>query len=267
MTPVLDKLLVICRRDLLIWLRHGRVASLEAISILVEIAGFYFLSRAIGPNFRPDGIAYFPFLLVGTGFFGLLLGGASAFVSAVQEAQLTGTMEVRMTTATPPAVIVLLSALSAFAGRSLHTFLTIAAGILLFRVSIHHPNLPAILVISSLSISVAIAIGIVAAAVQLSFQRGNAVMWLVGTSVGFLSGTMFPVGALPAPLQRISALLPITYTLNGIRQALFLGKPISALGGSIAGLGLSLLVLIPFSLFVFSCALRKARLEGTLSFY
>src|ERR1700686_4190882 len=102
MTLILDKLLVICRRDLLIWLRHGRASGLEAVSILAEIAGFYFLSRAIGPTFRPDGVAYFPFLLVGTGFFGLLVGGATAFVSTVQEAQLTGTMEVLMTTATPP---------------------------------------------------------------------------------------------------------------------------------------------------------------------
>jgi ABC-2 type transport system permease protein len=266
MTLVLDKLLVICRRDLLIWLRHGRASGLEAVSILAEIAGFYFLSRAIGPTFRPDGVAYFPFLLVGTGFFGLLVGGASAFVSTVQEAQLTGTMEVLMTTATPPATIVLLSAVSAFAGRSLHTFLTIVAGILLFHVSLH-ANLLAILVLSLLSISVAIAIGIGAAAVQILFQRGNAVMWLVGTSVGFLSGTMFPVGSLPAPLQKISALIPMTYTLNGLRQALFLGKSISALGGSIIGLGLSLLILVPFSLFVFSRALRQARLRGTLSFY
>jgi ABC-2 type transport system permease protein len=78
---------------------------------------------------------------------------------------------------------------------------------------------------------------------------------------------MFPVGSLPAPLQKISALIPMTYTLNGLRQALFLGKSISALGGSIIGLGLSLLIIVPFSLFVFSRALRQARLRGTLSFY
>ena len=41
---------------------------------------------------------------------------AQAFLNAVQEAQQTGTLEVLMTTSTPPAELLILSAISAFVG-------------------------------------------------------------------------------------------------------------------------------------------------------
>ena len=101
MNSILDKLLAILRRDLLTALRHRSGFVMTLVGVLGQLAAFYYLSRAIGPGFRPDGVAYFPFLLIGTGMYTFFVMSVHAFLSTVQEAQQTGTMEVLMTTSTP----------------------------------------------------------------------------------------------------------------------------------------------------------------------
>ena len=51
----------------------------------------------------------------------------NSFLSTVQEAQQTGTLEVLMTTATPPATLVFLSAISALARNLIQFFVYIVA--------------------------------------------------------------------------------------------------------------------------------------------
>jgi len=116
MTATFDKLYAILRRDLLTTIRHRSGFVLSLVGTFTELAAFYFLSRAIGSGFRPDGVAFFPFLLVGTGVYTFFVMSVQAFVSAVQEAQQTGTLEVLMTSSTGPVELLILSSISAFAG-------------------------------------------------------------------------------------------------------------------------------------------------------
>src|SRR5438128_842854 len=63
MKGLLDKMAAILRRDLLSALRYRNGFLLTAFASAAELASFYFLARAIGPGFRPEGVEYFPFLL------------------------------------------------------------------------------------------------------------------------------------------------------------------------------------------------------------
>src|SRR5256886_10883614 len=101
---LLDKMLAIARRDLLTAIRYRIGFLVGAAGALAELAAFYYLSRAVGPGFRPDGVEYFSFLLVGTGLYTFLVVGINAFLHIVQEAQQTGSLEVLMTTSTPAPV-------------------------------------------------------------------------------------------------------------------------------------------------------------------
>jgi hypothetical protein len=85
MTSILDKLYAILRRDLLTAVRHRSGFVVTLVGVFTELAAFYFLSRAIGPGFRPGGVEYFPFLLVGTGVYTFFVMSAQAFLSAVLE--------------------------------------------------------------------------------------------------------------------------------------------------------------------------------------
>ena len=266
MPKLIDKLLAIVRRDALTSSRHRAGLLVQAGSVVAELAGFYFLARAIGPGFRPDGMDYYPFLLIGTAMFSFLAGGISVFVTAIQEAQVTGTMEVVMTTATPAPVIVLLSAFSAFSGRLLRMLIYIAAGALLYR-GAFHPNWTAAVVVVLLSVAIAVACGMLAAAVQVAVQKGSAVTWLFSVAGWLLTGTAFPISSLPAPLRHIADAIPVTYSIQGLRMALLQDGAFAGALSSIAALAASALVLLPLSVMFFSAVVRRARMQGTLSFY
>ena len=267
MIVLLDKLAAILRRDLLTALRYRRGFVLTAAGALAELAAFYYLARAIGPGFRPDGTGYFPFLVVGTGLYTFLLMSINAFLITVQEAQQTGTLEVLMTTATPPHVLVILSAFSAFGRNTIQLLFYLAAGFLLVRDPFAHPNLLGALVIFVLSVAVAASLGLLAAALQIASQKGSAIIWLLGSGAWFVTGTLFPVTTLPPPLRVVAQVIPITHSLNAMRMALLQGTGFAGLTPEVAILAVFCAVLLPFSLLIFSYTLHRARLEGTLSFY
>jgi ABC-2 type transport system permease protein len=261
-----DKMRAFLRRDLLTAIRYRSGFAITLAGSIVELAAFFYLSRAIGPSFRPDGVDYFSFLVVGTGLYTFLVMSVNSFLSTVQEAQQTGTLEVLMTTATPPATLVFLSALSALARNLIQFFVYIVAGLLFFRASAH-VNLPACLLVFVFTLLIATAFGIFAAAIQIAVQKGAAMVWLLGSGLWFLTGTLFPVSSLPEPLRALSNLIPITYLLDAMRLALLEGAPFSRLAFDLLILSAFSVVLLPLSLAIFSRTVRRARSLGTLSFY
>src|SRR5882672_5344421 len=266
MRSTLHKLYAILRRDLLTAVRHRTGFAIAAFGLLTELAAFYFLSRAIGPGFRPNGVAYFPFLLVGTGVYTFFVMSTQAFLSSVQEAQQTGTMEVLMTTSTSPAQLVVLSSVSAFAGNLVNLVAYLLVGAAVFRAPIH-ANVISCLAVLILSIAIALAAGIAAATVQIAFQKGSALLWLLSSGVWFLSGAMFPIESLPRPLIVVAHAIPLSYAVGGMRLALLQGQSMLSMVPTLAALLAFSVVLLPLALWGLSVSLRRARQNGTLSFY
>jgi ABC-type polysaccharide/polyol phosphate export permease len=262
-----DKFLAILKRDALTAIRYRNSFWVSTAGIALELAAFFYLARAIGPGFRPEGIAYFPFLLVGTGLFGFFMTGITGFVNTVQEAQQSGTFEVLMTTSTSPQVLVMLSAASAFLGRLLFLAGYIVLGAIVFGVPLHAVDWPACLVVALLTTLLAIAIGVAAAAAQVAIHKGGAVLWILGAGGWFVTGTIFPVSALPNALRHVADVIPITHALNAMRSALLQSASFTQLRGELIILSIFVVLLLPFSLLLFSAALNGARRRGTLSFY
>jgi ABC-2 type transport system permease protein len=266
MRSALDKLLAILRRDLLTAIRHRSGFAVTLAGVFMELAAFYFLSRAIGPSFRPGGVEYFPFLLVGTGVSTFFVMSAQAFLSTVQEAQQTGTMEVLMTTSTEPAELVVLSSISAFAGNLVSLGVYLLAGVVVFRAAIHADVLSCCVVLI-LSIVMAMALGIAVAIMQITLQKGSAVLWLLSSGFWFLSGAMFPSESLPRPLELLAQFVPLRYAIEGMRMAFLEGRSVIAMAPTLAILAAFGVVLLPLALAGLSLSLRRARRSGTLSFY
>lgn len=264
---LMEKMVAILGRDLRTTFRYRTALAIGGAAMLVEIAAFYYLSRAVGPGFRPEGGEYFPFLVVGTGFYTFIVAGMTAFVSAIRDAQQSGTLEVLMTTSTPPATLVLLSAISVFSVSTLQLGLYLAGGLALFPASMGPPNLAACAVIFVLSLGVAVSIGILAGAMQIATQRGGAVLTLIASTTWFLTGALFPVSVLPGPLRAVSYLIPITHCLQGMRLALLHGVSLMNMSAEVWPLVVFVAILLPLSLLVFARALRQARWRGTLSYY
>lgn len=266
MTRTLDKLHAVLRRDVLTAVRHRSGFVITLIGVLTELAAFYYLSSAIGPGFRPNGVAYFPFLLVGTGLYTFFVMSTQAFLNVVQEAQQTGTLEVLMTTSTAPAELVVLSSISAFGASFANLLVYVVAGVAIFRAAIQ-ADVWSCMVVVALSLAIALSLGIFAAAIQVAFQKGSALLWLLGSGLWLLSGTMFPVQSLPHGLGMLARAVPFTYAIEGLRQALLEGRSVSDMSGTLVILAMFGAILLPSALASLSLSLRRARQFGTLSFY
>ena len=108
-------------------------------------------------------------------------------------------------------------------------------------------------------------LGILSASYLLLFKRGNPAKWLVLGISGLVGGMMYPVSVLPHGLRILARLIPVTYSLEGMRAALLAGAGWGKLWPSIAALLMFAALLIPCSFAVFAWALRRTRVTGTLT--
>ena len=262
---IAEKIIAVLKKDAITAMRYRNGFVVSALAQVAQLATFYYLARAVGPQFRPEGMPYFLFLLIGTGFYSFLLSGTHSFLKTIQESQQTGTLEVLLTTATPAAVLVSLGALSAFADGLLQFVVYVGAGVFLFAPALH-VNVAGCLLAFGLSILSAFAMGLFAAGLQISMHKGSAVLWLLGSGAWLMSGTLFPVAALPAGVRMVSYLIPFTHSLAAMRLGLLAGNS-AAMAHEIEILGWSALFLVPAGVIFFSSMVRQARRNGTLSFY
>ena len=262
---ILDKAAAVIKKDFLNALRYRNGLLLNAFAPVAQLIMFYYLARAVGPQFRPEGMPYFLFLLVGTGFYTFLLTGMHSFFRSIQESQQAGTLEVLMTTATPAPVLLSLSVISVFAGGLVQMLLYTGGGLLLFRPPLQ-VSIVGCIAVFTLSLIIAVSVGLIAAACKSRFTKARPALWLLGSTAWVVSGTLFPVAVLPRPIEIIAQLLPMTHSLAGMRLAVMShGSP--ALIREIEVLVAFSVVLVPSSIGFFSWTLRRARQFGTLSFY
>ena len=264
---MIDKLLALARRDLLTAARYRSGLAFQFISVLGEVAGLFFLARAVGPGFRPDGMEFFPFLLIGSSFYVCLVGGVQVFVETVRTAQLTGTLETLLSTSTRDVVTILLMAASSFVSRAVQLIAALAAACLFFGLRLNPSRAVAFILTFVLSIAVIAGIGLLAAALQIWAGRGSSVVWLFASAGALISGAFFPVSALPPVVRQVSWFFPVTHSLDAMRIALVAGTSMQGFQNHVALLAVYALLLAPFSLLVLARVLRQARHDGTLAAY
>jgi ABC-2 type transport system permease protein len=256
-------------RDLAIARGYRGALVLETLEALFGVATFFFLSRFVeSPELEralPSGSNYFAFALVGFAFFDYLSVAISAFDTSIEEARQNRTLEALLVTQTPLTVILAGSAVYPFVALALRTCVYFAWGALFFGFAPQKVNWPGAVLILLASILAFAGLGILSASYQILFKRGNPAKWIVLGVSGLVGGMMYPVAVLPAPLQFVARLIPVTYSLEGMRAALLAGAGWTALWRPLVALLVFAVVLIPLSFAVFAWALRRTKITGTLT--
>lgn len=266
----MQRALAFLRRDLRLQLSYRFAFVLQISGIFFNMLVFFFFSKLVGPSAMPYlsnyGGDYFAFVLVGLAFSGYFGVGLQGFASTIREAQTTGTLEAMLLTPTRLRTVVLASSLYDYGFVTLQVILYLLFGALLFGVQING-NLPAALVILLLTIVAMTAVGIIAASFIMVLKRGDPVTWLFNSVGLFLGGVYYPVSLMPSWLQALSWLLPITYSLDGMRRALLTNASWAELWKNILALAIFSVVLTPISLAVFRRAVHRAKVDGSLAHF
>jgi len=243
----------------------------QSVGILFSVIMFYFIAHIFGkaatPYLSAYGGAYFPFVLIGIAFYRYLSVSLSTFCDTIREGQVSGTLESMLVSPTRAVSILLYSSLGSFLRATCEVLLYLFLGVLLFGVRIGNADLVSVLVVLVFTVLSFSSFGILSAAFVLVFKRGDPVSYLFETLSALLGGVYYPVSVLPAGLQAGSALLPVTYSLRAMRQAILQGTPVTGLGADLGILVFFSVVGLPFSFFVFRRALNRAKREGTLLQY
>ena len=263
------KVLAFFKRDVAIARSYRMAFGLEILEAFFGVATFYYLSRFVSnaelTRELPVGSDYFAFALVGFAFFDYLTVSLSAFDSSITEAQQNGTLEAMLVTETPLTMILIASTAYPFVLLAMRTVIYLAWGVLFFHFPIHGANWLGAATILIVSILAFAGLGVISTSYLLLFKRGNPARWLIVGASSLLGGMMYPVSVLPVALQRLARLLPVTYSLEGMRQALLAGASFVQLWPAVRALLLFAVILLPLSSVVFAWALRRTKITGTLT--
>ena len=122
----------------------------------------------------------------------------------------------------------------------------------------------ALLVLAVCSVSL-VGFGIVAAVLPLlSPEKGQQVSYIVSSLLLLVSGVYYPVDVLPSWMQAIAAVSPVTYALDGTRQALLEGAGAAQLWEDIWPLLVMGAVFVPLGLWIFHAGESYAKRTGKL---
>ncbi len=263
--------LAFLKKDLINELSYPVSFLLQIISIFFAVGVFYFISQMLGNAvsglLAQYGGSYFPFVLIGIAFSSYFGVGLSSFANNLRLAQTTGTLEAMLTTPTSISAIIWASALWDYLLTTLKVIVYLAIGGLWLHINFNNGNILAALVILVFALVSFSSIGIIAASFVMVLKRGDPIAWFFNTLSGLLGGVYYPIDVMPGWMRWLAGWLPITYALQAMRLALLQGASIKSLLPQLLILAAFSLVLFPLSLLAFQYAVRRAKLEGSLSHY
>lgn len=259
------------KRDLRIESSYKAAFLFEYMTTLLPLLTFYFIAKLVGANsaasLTPYGGKYFPFAVVGLAFMQYFTIALTNFAATIRRTQMAGCLEAMLSTQTSPRTVIILSSAYSYLMKLFHLVLVLVVSGLFLGVDFDSCNFLSVAVVLILSIVSLSGLGIFSAAFIVVMKKGDPIEWFIGSISSMLGGALFPVSLMPDWLQRIATLLPTTYALEALRQAMLKGASIIVLWREITILGVMAVVLLPASVWVFAKAVDKGRRDGTLMHY
>ena len=109
--------------------------------------------------------------------------------------------------------------------------------------------------------------GIIASALVISFRTDVSVPRAIIFFSALLGGVYYPTRVIPAWIQDVSAVLPLTYGLRALRRVVLEGATLSMVALDVIVLTLFAAGLLAVSALAFSLGMRYARRAGSLAQY
>jgi ABC-2 type transport system permease protein len=236
-----------------------------------QIVVFYFIGRLVDPSALPTyggtQVTYLEFAAVGIGIAVFVEFGLQHVSRAIRSEQLMGTLDSLLMTPTNWSTIQLGSVAFELVFIPLRMTIFLIAIALAFGLEFQTSGIGPSLVLLLALIPFVWGLGIVAAAIVLTFRQGGGVVAILSLSLALTSGLYFPVDLLPSWLQEAAEHNPLAVATNGIREALVAGGDWSAVVSDLTLLIPMAAVSILVGSFCFRLALRREHRLGTIGLY
>ncbi len=241
----LRALLAVARKEWIIFRRYPSwVVALLIWPALLPI-GFILSARAFSgpggtalPAFaRAAGTAdYVSFIVLGTLFWGWLNLTLWDVGLTLRNEQLRGTLETNWLCPVWRISILLGGSLTKLITSLAFLAITVLEFRFLFGVRLVRGNAALVLLILLLTIPTIYGLAIAFASLVLRFKEANAMVFLVRGVFLIFCGMTYPPEVLPGWMQRVAALLPLTYAIRSIRAVVLADATLAALRPDLARL-------------------------------
>ena len=188
--------------------------------------------EVIGAGGRRD---YRAFVVIGSALWSFVIAGISGLAWSVLDDRERYRMLKYIYVSPSDFLVVLLGrGLARVAVGGMGAAITLGIGVVLLGVPFDPfvVNWPLLVVVMAAGIGSIVAIGILLAAICLQTRQES---WsypeAVAGALFLVSGAVFPLAVLPAPVQALGLLAPLTWWVEGVRDALFPGG-LTAVGGA-----------------------------------
>jgi ABC-2 type transport system permease protein len=204
-------------------------------------------------------------LMIGATFWNYLSVVFSFIAETITWERWEGTLEYTMMAPVRRITHLLGSTVFALVYGFIHTAVVLTVLILFFGLDLTNADFVTagvFMLIGSLSI---VGLGMMAAILPLLYvERGDQMTFVLNSLLLLFSGVYYSIEILPEWMQAVAAFVPGTYILEGIRQSLIDGVPLSSLLHNVWPLLVMAVVLIPAGAWAFSLAERYAKRTGKL---
>lgn len=256
-------------RDATIALSYRFSFAVQLLGNLLVLGVAYYIGKTVdtgaSPALAPYGGNFLAFLLIGIALGDCAGVSLTTFARELREGQLTGTLEATLMSPVSLHLILILSSLWSYFFSGVRFVFYLALGGLFYGVSMGQANIVSAIVIFLLTVLCFMALGILWASVVMVVKRGETVITTVGYLVILVSGVIFPSSVLPSWLQKVSALVPLTPALEGMRFAILRGATLAELLPIIVQLTIFAGVLFALALTSFRFAVEMAKRRGSLT--
>jgi ABC-2 type transport system permease protein len=235
------------------------------------VVSLVFFSRFVGaaanPHMDAFGGNYLGFVAIGFLATEFQQVGISGLARRIRTAQVMGTLEAEVATPAPPWMVLGAAPVYEFGTAALRSTVYLWSATLFVGLELPRANPVTVAAVVPLVLAAFIGLGLLTAGTTMLMRRLNPVSIIMGSLSFFVSGVVYPVSVLPAWLQGVGQLLPLTHALHALRGAFLVGVGPAALSRHLVALAIFAVVLIPVGAATFAYALRRARVDGSLTHY
>lgn len=267
----LRKAAAFLKRNFISEKNYRLIFFMHIFNIVSIIALFYFMTRIINQQQNNLLVRYkgdfFIFLLIGLAYTRFLYTWLNCFADSLQGEFYNGSLEIMLVTPTSIFEILFFSVLWSQVYAFMHVLLYFFAGAYFFKVHFAPGGYILALIIALVSMPIFMGLGIIYAALLISFKKSGSVRGIIIFAFTFFGGVYFPIELLPPKLQIISYFVPVTYSLRAMREVLINGRTFSFISGDLFILGVSSAILFLLSILIFKWSFIRARASGGLMHY
>jgi ABC-2 type transport system permease protein len=267
----LRKIPAFIRRDFLVAWSYRMSFFTDLVNLAGQIVVFYFVGRLVDasrlPTYGGSSVTYLEFAAIGIAVGVFIQFGLDRVSAAMRGEQLMGTLESVLMTPTAPATIQIGSVAFDLVYIPLRTAVFLGAITVAFGLDFSAQGIVPALLLLVAFIPFVWGLGVLTAALLLTFRRGTGFVGLGTVVLGLLSGVYFPLSLLPGWLSGIAEDNPVARAIEGMRDALLGGAGFSDVAPTFG-------LLLPFSalslavgIAAFRLAVRRERHRGTLGLY